>query len=381
VRGKRSKWAPLLLLAFLLAGCWDRREIEERNTSLASGVDLCTKGQGCTLMATRQIAIPGRISTGSSASGGSSDGTVFILRSPGVDGPDTLRHAQAALNHTLSFGHTRVLVWSEEFARSSHFTDYVDYVRRVPDARPLMWMAIVEGRAEDVIRARPPLDRVPALFLADMFDDAANAGRLPKVRWGEFLNRLANKGEDAVAPMIRMTGNDQPAISGLAVFRGNRMVGRLTPDEMLTYMQVAGRNPPTGLLTMDLPGGDRADLRATTQTVSYKLRTAQGRIHATVNIMLECDLIDLSPHLNGSDRHVREQIESRAAADVTRKANALVEKLQKEFGADVLGLGERVRAHKPATWKSINDWHTAFTDARFQFEVQVKIRRTGMAVH
>jgi spore germination protein KC len=377
VRARRSKWAPLLLLVFVLAGCWDRREIEEKSTVLATGVDLCTKGEGCNLISTRQIAIPGKIPVGSSAPGSGADSPVFVLSSPGKDGPDTLKRAQAELNRTISFGHTRILVWSEAFARSG-VADYVDYVRRVPEARPLIWILIAEGRAEDVIRARPPLERVPALYLTDMFDDAVRAGRLPKVFWGEFLSKLSNKGEDAIAPIIRMTGPDQLAVAGMAVFRGDRMVGKLTPEETLTYMQVRGYKRAGGILSLDLPGGDRVDLRVNSRTVTSRLSTAQGRIDATVKILLESELVDLSPDLNMSDPQVKEQIESRVAADVTRKANALVQKLQKEFGADVLGLGERIRAYKPATWKSITDWRTAFADVRFHFEVQVKIRRTGM---
>jgi hypothetical protein len=72
-------------------------------------------------------------------------------------------------------------------------------------------------------------------------------------------------------------------------------------------------------------------------------------------------------------------IERRTREEVTRNAEALVKKLQEEFGADILALGERVRAYLPGAWASIEDWPAAFADARFDFEVKVFLRRTGMS--
>jgi spore germination protein KC len=380
----RKSWTPLLLLVLLLAGCWDRREIEEKSTVLATGVDLCTQGEGCNFMVSRQIAIPGRIPLGPSGGGGGgaggSENTVFVLAAPGKDGPDSASRAQRQLNRSITFGHSRVLVWSEEFARRG-VAEWAKYVRRIPDVRRHMWVAISEGRAEEVIRSRPPLDRVPALFLNDMFDDAMKAGRMPKIFWGEFLTQLSNKGEDAIAPIIRMTGPNRPGIAGLAVFRDERMVGKLSPDEMVTYMQVLGVKRGDELLPIDLPGGGRVDLRVFGRKANYQLSSVRGRIYASVKIELDTQLMQASPDLTFNDPRVRELIENRAAAGVTLRANALVEKLQKEFRADVLALGERVRAYLPATWKSIPDWHTAFADAQFHFEVKVSVRRGGMGIH
>jgi hypothetical protein len=77
-------------------------------------------------------------------------------------------------------------------------------------------------------------------------------------------------------------------------------------------------------------------------------------------------------------RRLLDQIQRQAKEEVTRRANALVEKLQTEYKSDILALGERVRGHLPAVWKSIDDWPAAFADARFTFEVTVNVRRIGM---
>lgn len=358
----------------MLAGCWDRRELEEKSASLATGVDVCPEGEGCNLISTRQFAIPGRIPLG--PGGVRTGNTVFVISSPGQDGPDTAKRAQSELHRVITFGHTRLIVLSEAFARRGT-EEYFDYVRRVPEARRVMWIAVSEGPAEAVIRSKPALERVPALYLNDMFDDAVKAGRLPKLFWGDFLVRLSNQGEEAVAPLIRMNAPNEPQLAGLAVFRGYRMVGKLSPEETATYMQVQGVRNGSDLLAIELPGG-QANLRVYGRVAGYKLRWVQGRIHADVEIELESELVSLSPDLASSDPDVVDSIERLAAQEVTRKADALATKLQKELGADILALGERVRAYLPAVWSSLDDWPSAFADARIRFQVKVHVRRTGM---
>lgn len=372
-----------MLLAMLLSGCWDRRELEEKSSSLATGVDVCAEGEAdCELVVTRQIAIPGRIPLGGGGGqgAGAPEDTVVIIRSPARDAPDSARHAQSQLNRLLFFGHTRVLVFSEAYARRG-LEEFIDYVRRHPEARRLMWIGITEGPAEALMRARPRLEMVPALYLSDQFDDAVKTGRLPNVFLGEFLVRIANAGEEAVAPLIRMLGPDRPQFAGLAVFRGYRMVGKLTPGETVTFMELRGGRRGSELLHLDLGGGRQADLRVFNREVQYRLDWVDGRIQTDVRLALESELVALSPDLSAADPRTLDTIEELAAAEVARRAHALVEKLQREFGADILGLGERVRAYLPAVWRHIADWPEAFREVRFRITTTVYVRRFGMSVN
>lgn len=376
---RRKTWVALVLSGLLCAGCWDRREIEERATVLASGVDLCEEGQGCALIVTRQIAIPGRIPLGGAeGSRGGGTETVFVLSSPGKDGPDSGARAQAVLNRRISFGHMRLLIFSEEYSRKG-LNQYLDYARRHPELRRLAWIAVVEGRAEDVLRAVPELDPVPALFLNDLIDDAVRTGRLPEVFIGEFLTRMSNKGEDTVAPLIRMAGTNRPALAGMAVFRGDRMVGKLSHAETMTHMELRGSRRGSELLEVNVGDRKSAVLRVFGRRVRYRVSTEAGRIQATVEIELESDLLQSSPGFNSADPQAFAVVEQRAAEQVVRRSAALVRRYQTEFGTDALGLGEHVRAYLPAVWRSIPDWSEAFPKVRFTFDVKVRVRRDGMA--
>jgi spore germination protein KC len=379
VQRRHRRTALLVSLLVLLAGCWDRREIEERANVLASGVDLCEPKEGCNLIVSRQIAIPGRIPLGGASPGGSSKGeSVVAFSTPGRDVLDTAGKAQAELNRTISFGHTRILVFSEAFARKD-LSAYLDYVRRVPEVRRLMWLTVTEGKARDVIRSRPSLEIVPALYLNDLFDDGVKTGRIPEMYLGEFLTRVSNLGEESIAPLIRMVGLDHPALTGLAVFRDYRMVGKLTNPEMYTFMQLRGLKKGSELINVALPGGKEATVRVYERKARYRLRLQNGRLTCAIKISLEAELATLSPELASDDPRQLAEVERRAAAAVVQKAQALFQKLQHEYQADILGVGERVRAYLPRYWQTVKgDWPKAFAQTQFQVDAVVHVRRTGL---
>ncbi len=375
------KLAAMGALCLLLAGCWDRREIEERANVLALGVDTCELP--CNVRITRQVAIPGRIPLGGSQEGGGAAAVaepVAIVTSEGADAHTALARAQAKLNHRLTFAHMRVLLFAEAFARQG-LTEYLDLVRRTPETRRLMWLGVVEGQAEDVLRARPRLELVPALFLSDMFEDAVKSGRLPFSNFGEFLTQLANKGEQPTAPLLKMAGPDRVSLAGLAVFHEGRMVGKLGPEETTTYMQLRGFRRGGELIRLTLPGGSQADLTVYGRDTHYQVAMAGRQFQVHITMHLETDLLRSSSDLDIQNPRTLEQIETHAARKVRSEAEALLQKLQRQWQADILGVGERVRAYLPRAWAATPDWSAAFAKAKFAVDVQVYVRQTGLSAH
>lgn len=382
MRARRSngrRALALLLVALLAAGCWDRREIEDQSIALATAVDLCEEDEDCHLISTRQIAIPGRIPLGAGAGGSPEAETVLVLRSPGRNGPDTAAEAQARLNHPLTFGHTRLVILGQDFARAG-IRSYVDYLRRLPELRRLMWIAVAEGRGEEIMRARPTMQRVPALYLSDMLEDAVRTGRLPNLTIGEFFTAFSNRGQDAVAPLFRLARPDLPELAGLAVFRGDRMAGTLNRDELATFMQLMGYDEAKDLVRLSLEEGQQVDLSIHGRGARYQVTLERGRVQAQVQIQLEAEVGQLSPGISGRDPATLRQIESAARARVRRRAQALIARLQTEMQADILALGERVRAQLPAYWQSVDNWPAEFARAAFTVDVEVDVRRTGATV-
>jgi spore germination protein KC len=171
---------------------------------------------------------------------------------------------------------------------------------------------------------------------------------------------------------------DHPTLTGLAVFRDYTMVGKLTPEEMSTYMELRGLRKGAESFDVPLSGSQKATVHVFRRGAKYQLGTSQGKLTCRIRIELEADLMYLSPELSGEDPKVLLAIEQNAAQVVTKRGEALMQKLQHEYKADILAVGELVRAYKPKIWRGVTDWDEVFPKVQFQIETKVSIRRTGL---
>lgn len=143
-----KKWAVaglLLLSPLALAGCWDRKEINDVAFVIGSSVD---KENGMYRSAL-QIALPGNLGGAGSkgGGGGTSGGKSYYLESKtGI----TLRSAnmeiQAGNSRNLSFSHRRVLLIGEDFARDG-IAPMLDQFARIPQNRLSSLVAVTSGSA------------------------------------------------------------------------------------------------------------------------------------------------------------------------------------------------------------------------------------------
>lgn len=388
-RRPRAPRRPRLALAaaalLLLAGCWDRREIEERATALAAGVDLCAPGEGCRYRWTRQFAIPGRIPLGPSVGGGAAADpgeAVVVLSTVGATPFETAENVSARLHRAPFFGHVRVFVIGEELARRTGVAEILDYLQRHPDTRRQLRIVVSREPAARVIASTPRLDVAPALYLDALLEDAFRTGRLGNVTLADFLTRLSNRGEDPVAPYLAVEDGGY-RLAGLAIFREDRMVGVLNEEQLEPLQHLRGPRRGAYHVRVTLPGNGPsrwADVAFTTRAVRVTPTVDRGRLRFRVHLDLEGYVPDVGPGVRVDDPGELRTAEDAAAAAVERRANALIARLQRELRADPLGFGEWVRALLPGTWAEIGDWYAVWPTAQVDVEAHVKIRRFGMSL-
>lgn len=229
----------LLLSCSLLTGCWDRMEIEERAVVLGISIDTADKDAEARedeishlrgkypapkqelIQLSVQIALPGRIPLGPGEGGGSGEGeqeTVWVLDVVGHTVDDAMMNLQQQISGKLFFGHLRVIVVSEEFARKG-IENLNDYLHRNAEVRRMAWLMISKGKAKNHMQAAPKLERVPALYLASTLDDAVKHGKFPSNYIGTFWSNSSKKGQEGFLPYIKIMKGDNVEISGMAFLK------------------------------------------------------------------------------------------------------------------------------------------------------------------
>lgn len=387
-----------------LAGCWDRLEIEERAVVLGISVDVAEKGAEKKerevshlrgkypvpnkemIRVAAQIGLPGRIPLGPGESGGETDGggqsTVWVIEVVGHSLDDALMNLQQQISGRLFFGHLRVIIVSEEMAKRG-LQNLNDYLRRNPEVRRMAWMMISKGKASQLMKAAPKLERVPTMYLMATLDEAVRMGKFPSDYVGMFWSDSSKKGKEAFLPYISIMPAQNVEIEGMAYFRDDKMVGVTKPFEIAAYMGVKGMNPAgyRSFVRVD-DTTNVVDLYATYRHSQTEVEIRDGLPHFRVHAFIEVNLEEKSNEKTlVITPELIEKIERQDEKAAVKFYKGLIKQTQ-EKGADIFGFGEYVRGKEPRFWnqkvKTKKQWQEMYKKVTVDLTVDIEIRRVGM---
>ncbi len=410
MKGRSTLHIKLLVIVLcispVLSGCWDRQEIEERAVALGIGIDEAgadaekkesetTHLRGTLppprtgmVHVTIQIAVPGRIPLGPGGggggggqAGGGGQNTVWVVDGVGHTIDDALNNIQQRISSPLFFGHLRIIIVSEALAKKG-IQNLNEYFHRNPEVRRMNWMLISKGKAEDLMKASPQLERVPTLYLLSTMDQSVKMGRFPNVFLGMFWSASSAKGKEGFLPYVTLKSKDTVEISGLAFFRGDKMVGVTKPLEVPLYMGIAGLNPAGGQSFVQLPGTSEYFLfGARSRKTVTQPAIKNGKPNMKIHILLEGNILEKSNDQVELNDKVIKEIEQELSKRATKAYVALIKKTQQQ-GSDIFGFGELIRAKKWQYWnreiKTKENWQKMYKELTYDITVETHIRRVGM---
>lgn len=391
----------LALLSLPLTGCWDRIEIEERAVVLAISIDAAGSEakkredkithleekdlpQDGMVHLTAQVAVPGRIPLGpSGGSGGKNESPVWVLESYGHTIDDAVKVLQQEIASQLFFGHLRVIVISEEYARRG-LENLNDYLRRNPEVRRLAWMVVSRGKATDYMKTKPQLERVPALYLLSTLDHAVQMGKYPNEFLGNFWIKESSKGREGNLPVVEIRKNDNIQIDGLGYFRSEQLVGVTEPLEIALYMSITGIEKGGFSGYIPLPNSKESVMyRETHRKAETTIRLKNGRPAVSIVVDIEGNITEKSAeHATPVDNNqIIRELERTISKNAELLYGKFISKLQRD-GSDIFGFGEQVRAKLPQYWdreiQTTERWSEVFRTMDVEVRANIAIRRVGM---
>ncbi|MFC5448968.1 Ger(x)C family spore germination protein [Paenibacillus aestuarii] len=393
----------LLVICWSLSGCWDRQEIEERAVILGIGIDqaepdaekkelplshkpghLQIPGQKM-IRLTVQVAVPGRIPLGPGTGGGESSAggskTVWVVSGVGHTIDDAINGLQQRIAPPLFFGHLRVIVVAKEVAQNG-LVNLNDYFRRNPDIRRMSWMFISKSKAMDIMKASPQLERVPSLYLMTTMDEAVKMGRFPNDFLGLFWSSSSAKGKEGFLPYCELDGQNNIQISGLAYFRGDKLVGTTDGFDITLYMGLMGMNPSSSQAYVKLPGtSEYLEYSGRSRKALTKVDIEDGKPHVRVKVMVEGNIREKSNEKVELSHDIIQLMERQLEQDAVKLYLDFIHRTQMK-GADIFGFGEHIRSRQWKYWdqhiKTEEQWQNMYPDLKVDVQVKVQIRRVGM---
>lgn len=407
--GKRLKTGILLLncfLFFLVPGCWGARETDGLGYVLSMGID---KGKENILQVTFQIAMP-------QAPGGNGGGEkgrnteIVSLEAASLFG--ALQLANAFVSRDVTLIHNRAVIISEELAREG-MSKYINPLIRSREIRRNTFLIVTRGQAREFIEKNQPLlEKNPSRHFELLLEGKHFTGFIPDSTINDFTEGVKSPGKEAVTSLagvnegnkgeergwnvtekarqetaylpgtVPRVGGNKIEFIGLAVFRGDRLVGFLNGSQTRYYQMAAGmfesavftfpdpRYPQTYIISMEVRKGRNPDIHV---DLSQEVPRIQ------IDQVLEGEIMSIQSGESYETGENERELEEYIAGYISREVTNVVKAAQREFGSDIFGFGNYTRRYF-WTWEDwVNySWLERFPTAEVRVNTIVAIRRTGL---
>lgn len=375
----KTKLVILVLLStFLITGCWDKVEINERAFISAVGID-DYKGEG----SEEKKYIVTYVYPNLNAIGKNGQGQPrFVISSVGQSTYDTTREIRTRINKVIFFQHMKVLVIGEDAARNNNMLrELLDSLERHSQVNRKVNVLIAKGKAEDVLNLEPEFEPVTGTYISDISRGSESTARFSPQTLGDVVKNLHENGM-ALMPRV-VTGEKDLKVAGSAVIKDHRLLGWLGEKETRGAMFLMDKFKSDVVTVTKEINKEKITVPyiITSSKTKLKVKGKEGNIKVDIPIQMEgyVQQFKLNTGEDALDNKFLESVEKVIEEKIKKEINVTIEKLQKEFKADVIGIGGHISKYEPDLWDNIKDnWGNIFPEVDINVSIEAKIRRIGL---
>ncbi|MCM3591087.1 Ger(x)C family spore germination protein [Brevibacillus borstelensis] len=360
----------VVLLLLGLTGCWDRKEINDIAIITAAGVDL-TEDKKVELSVQLYVNHAGRQQE-------EADQTV-VQSATGITLADAVESLQDTLSAQVFWGHTEVFIFGRDIARTG-IEGHVDYFFRQPGPRGLAYLFVSRGKAKDILKQKPPLERSSSKSL----EEIAKAQKGEGVTLKELAQMMENPAKVSIIPLVatlpEQDGGPVPYIYGMGVLKKGKWAGQMDEREAQGVLWLRNRikffmitipiEKHKGYVSLKMVRG-RAVLSPQVKNSKWSM---QVKLHA------EYDVRQNTTNLNMTIPADVSIVESYAAAYTRSVIKASLNKAQNVLHADVFDFSGVFHRKYPQEWKkAVADWERTFSEIEVDIQSTAEVLRPGVS--
>ncbi|WHY92185.1 Ger(x)C family spore germination protein [Neobacillus cucumis] len=372
---KRLKWF-ILLCPCVLTGCWSQLELNERAFVAGIYIDKAANGN---MEVSLSFTLPNRLVPGDLGGAGSSGKPYSIQSATGKSITEAYKKIQATLTRNISWGHTRIIIISEEVAREG-IKDILEFVIREPSLNINQTILIAPGKAKEIEELTPIFERFPSFIPISFTQRKVTLDTTTKnfleVENGDMIVGLLSK---KYIKMLSEGGKKGLFVSPgeMALFQNYKMVGKLDTK--------IGRG---AFWLRNLIKGTEVTIKSPTdqKLVSLLVTNAHTKIHPSrnepftfnVDVTSQANISESQSNVNLSNEKDVAQLERTAEKQIRNRIEASI-KASQDVKADVFQFGEYLSWYKPKIWKGVKeDWPEVYHQkAKINVRLDLQIKRLG----
>lgn len=377
------KKLSIILLLFLMTGCWNYQELNNISISTAIAIDMNEDNEYevSTLIAN---------SRKSQTSSQESESQSVIYTGKGKTISEAFKDIDLYNPRKNYIGHVAVLVISEEVAQKG-LKNILDFFARNSESTRRFQMIIAkDDKAKDIIKILTPLETYSAQDISSnlRYSKESQATSI-SILYSDFIYNLLEKGYDPILPSVILKGDKKNGskdkslqqtvpdafikIDNLAIFKDDKLMGFASKDESRGINLLKNS---INELTINTKLDDEYIAVKLTQSITKNKIKFKDKPIIEVVINSNALITEDNTNHNLEDEKVIKEIEKKIKSKIKSLANKGL-KVSQKYKSDIFGYGNLIYKNYPKYFGKIDNWNNEYQDLEVNIKVNVNIDTIG----
>jgi len=384
---KRIGCLLLFCLTFLTAGCWDRRELQERNFVLAVGIDVVDKFTPVETFVQPHGEKRYRLSLQllKPVSGGEAKdkSKTYVISNTGESMFEMVRDMLGQSSKSLWFEHLQVIVISEAVLQEKGLGEILDFFKRDSEMRSRIKLYVTSGTAKEILEYVPPSKEAGGLHLAESLRLHTRNIHVGGARTDlGFITQYLDNDADIILPRIERA-DKVLKIGGAALFKKDKFVG-YADEYAIAGRKIAAATEKSAIITIPCPDhpNHQVVFELFRHDTTLRPHVEGDRLYFTLDITMYGNVGELQGDVeldNTMDSEYVQKLEIAFAEEIKRMVLYGENVFKKQLRVDPINLfAGKIRAYEPETWEKVKDqWDEIYPEVPLLISVNVSLRNIG----
>lgn len=382
-----NKKILILLILFLMTGCWNYQELNSLAITTALAIDKSEDEYEVSIL------IANSKKNQVSSKEGESQTVVYSAKGKTVS--DAIKNIDLENPRQTYIGHLSVIVISEDVAKEG-VMNILDLLLRDSESTKRFYVAIArDDKAKDIIKIISPLETFPSQTISTNIR-ASNESQAVStaVTYSKFIENLLKPGINPILPTITVEGDEDDGekdknlqqstpnailkLSTVAIFDDDKLLGYASKDEsrginlmmnQINEMIIQYKCEKNYLVTS-----------ITEVKSSISIEFKDDKPIANIEIKGIGDITENNCDIELTDPEEIDKIQKEINNEVKDLVKKGLKLLQEDFKSDVIGFGNLVYKKNPNYYKKVDNWdEDVFPDLETKITVDISINKKGSA--
>lgn len=369
----------LLLTALILVlstGCYDIRELDK--ISIVTGVAIDKSDKPGSVELTVQVTKADAVAGGKEGGSSNQESPVMQLEATDTNVFGALNRLKSDNSRVLFLHHNQVLILGEPLAQAG-IRPYIDSFMRNHESHMNVQILVADGNAGQIMNAEMELEKISSVGIRRMLTNRLQISESLGLSFLTLVSELMEPTSASVAPIIRIVDEQDSkrlSLTGMAVFRSDKMVGELTERQVEGFTWLMG-DIKNGSLAFETEQGNAELEIANCSSKFNPVLESDGNLSVTAEIQAVFNIGELKGFEGINLKRTFELVSLEAEKEIKNLILSCFD-TTKRLNADIYGLGEYMHRYHPEKWKKLKyRWDEIYPTIRLTPIIKVKIMDTG----